>query len=565
MSKKHLHPRRKLVLAIIGIMTSSPLVIAANFDTFDHTQNNFDGLEQATPADSPDTKTSILNSFQQSEVDNKKDRYFEVLNLLKQNKIDSAQSKISELLKQSPNEPQFYNLQALLDTLRKDNAAAQGSYQKALNLDKNNLAAQLGLAKLALDSGDLATAKDHANKALAINDKFSGAYLILADVAYKQKNTAEVEQILLNGYDKSKGNIEQEMQLVNTLGRFYVAQKQPEKLLPLAKEMTKRHNDSTQSLDVLVGAQIANSQFDLAEQTLKQIIKKESGDINHRLLLAKLLSNNPKKEQDTLQLLDETSKIDPNNPQASVYKAAYYIKLKRSPEALAIADKLEKQFPKLAIGKLLKGDVYLADKQIDKAIEAFQQAYKLEPNTAIMFKIADILQAQGKAADAIALLDSESAKDSKNTAIHFKLATLYQQQNNLSQAQVHYEAILNQQADNPLALNNLAWLYSQQNNPKSLELAKKAHALAPDVAAIADTYGYILLKQGQAKEALPVLEKANEATPKDNDMQFHLADAYAANDNKQKAIEILETILKSDQAFSEKVQAQALLSKLKAD
>jgi predicted Zn-dependent protease len=89
--------------------------------------------------------------------------------------------------------------------------------------------------------------------------------------------------------------------------------------------------------------------------------------------------------------------------------------------------------------------------------------------------------------------------------------------------------------------------------------------LAPDVAAIADTYGYILLKQGQAKEALPVLEKANEATPKDNDMQFHLADAYAANDNKQKAIEILETILKSDQAFSEKVQAQALLSKLKAD
>lgn len=555
---------RGLSLAIISLLNISSYVNAANFDTLGSaTQNSFDSMEQAASTQNNTSSSSILNSFQQSEADNKKDHYFVALDLLRHNKINEAQSKITDLLKKFPNEAQFYNLQALLETLRKDNVAAQENYQKSIAIDKNNTAAHLGLAKLVLDGGDLNAAKDYADKALLINDKLTGAYLILADIAYKQKNTTDAEKILRSGYEKIKGDIEQEVQLINTLGKFYVVQKQPEKLLSLAEDMVKRHKNN-QALALLASAQIANTQYDLAEQTLTQIIKKDSQDITHRLLLAKLFSNKAGKEQETLQLLDETVKIDAHNPQAAVYKTAYFIKLKRSPEALALAGSIEKQFPALAIGKLLKGDVYLADKQLDKAIEHFSQAYKIEANTSVLFKIADIMQAQGKVTEAIVLLNTESAKDNKNNALHFKLATLYQQQNNMSQAQLHYETILNQQADNALVLNNLAWLYEQQNNPKALELAKKAYALAPDTPAIADTYGYILLKQGQLKEALVQLEKASSAAPKDNDIQYHLAEAYAVNDNTHKAIDILETIVKAEPDFSEKSHAETLLTKLKA-
>ncbi|SJM89677.1 conserved exported hypothetical protein [Crenothrix polyspora] len=553
-----------LALMILGLLSSSSLSFAANFDSLDHSQSSFDNLEQSSPG-SVAGKSSILNSLQQSAVDSKKDRYFAALNLLKQNKLDDAQSKIAELLKQSPNESQFHNLQALLETLKKNPAGVEQSYQKAIALDKNNLAALMGLAKLALDAGDLNKAKDYADKILILNDKLPSVYLLLADVAYKQKNNAEVERILQAGHEKVKGNLVQEVELVNTLGRFYVSQKQHEKLLALADDMVKRYNGDTRALSVLAGAQIVNTKLDLAEQTLQNIIKQDTGDIKPRLLLAKLISDKPEKEKEVLQLLDETAKIDVNNPQADTYKAAYFIKLKRHPEALVVAEKIEKQFPKLAIGKLLKGDVFLSDKQWDKAIEQYQNVYKMEPNTNVLFKIADIMQSQNKLPDAIALLDAESVKDNKNPALHFKLATLYQQQNNLIQAQLHYEAILNRQADNPLALNNLAWLYSQQNNPKSLELAKKAYTLAPDAAAITDTYGYILLKQGQTKEALSMLEKATASAPKDNDMQFHLAQAHVANDDKQKAIEILENIIKSEQAFSEKSAAEKLLSQLKTN
>jgi len=181
-----------------------------------------------------------------------------------------------------------------------------------------------------------------------------------------------------------------------------------------------------------------------------------------------------------------------------------------------------------------------------------------------LFTIADLLSAQKKPADAIKLLNTELAKNPKNISIHFKLATTYQQQNDYKQAENHYQAMLTEQPDNLLALNNLAWIYSQQKDPKAIEFGKKAFEKGPESAAIADTYGYILLKQGQPAEGLTILEKAAGLAPKANDIQFHLAEAYVANNNKQKALEILETIVKVEQDFSEKKAAVSLLEQLKA-
>jgi len=58
--------------------------------------------------------------------------------------------------------------------------------------------------------------------------------------------------------------------------------------------------------------------------------------------------------------------------------------------------------------------------------------------------------------------------------------------------------------------------------------------------------------------------KGRGLAPQANDIQFHLAEAYVANNNNQKAIEILEHIVKAEQDFSEKKAAVSLLDKLKA-
>lgn len=563
-NKRTITKRYHHVIAM-GLLASSSLVMAANYNALDHQQNNFNSLDQIAPATTEEGRsTSALESFQQAEQSKKRANYLEVLNLLQQNKIEDAQNKISALLIQNPNEADYYNLNALLETLKKDTAAAQQNYEKAIKLDPKNILAYLGSAKLALDDGLLDKAKEYANRALTINDKAINGYLVLADVAYKQKNNAEVEKQLLTAQEKVKGNITAEIEVIKNLAKYYAMQKQPDRILALTEALDSRYPDNSMTLALLAQAQIVNNKKPSAEQTLLKLINLDKQDVGSRLLLVKLLSESPEKEQETLKLLDETAQIAPNNPEALVYKTAYLIKLKRNEEAFELAKKIDTQFPKLVLGKLLKGDVYLAEKKLDKAIDMYQQAYKIEPTDKVLFTLADLMSAEKKQPEAIKFLNNALEKNKKSIAIHFKLANIYQQQNDFKQAEAHYNAMLAEQADNALALNNLALLYSQQKDPRALELAKKAYEKAPGAAAILDTYGNILITQGQLKDGLPILEKAAELAPQENDIQFHLAEAYVANNNNQKAIEILEHIVKAEKDFSEKKAAVALLDKLKA-
>lgn len=566
MKKYSTHNKQTLVAIILGLLTASSNTTAATYDLLDRQQNSLgsDSGQFAPLPNESSSSPSILESLQQSELNKKKSDYLDVLNLLKQNKVDEADKKVSDLLKNNPNEVGFINLQALVFTIKKDIPAAEQSYQKAISLDPKNILAYLGLAKLNLEENKLDQAKEYANKGLAINDKAINAYLLLADIALKQKNTVEVENILTAALEKVKGDVNAEAEIIKNLGKFYASEKQPEKILPLSEDLSKRYPNDNIALSLLAGAQLANNKKDLAEQSLRKIINNDKQDISHRLLIAQLLSEQTGKEKEVLALLDEAAKIDNNNPQASLFKTAYLIKLGRTKEALDMANKLDSQFPKLPLGKVLQGDAYLADKKLDKATAAYQKAYQQQANDKILFTIADLLSAQKKPADAIKLLNTELAKTPKNIGIHFKLATTYQQQNDYKQAENHYQAMLAEQPDNLLALNNLAWVYSQQKDPKAIEFGKKAFEKGPESAAIADTYGYILLKQGQPAEGLTILEKAAVLAPKANDIQFHLAEAYVANNNKQKALEILETIVKAEQDFSEKKAAVSLLEQLKA-
>jgi len=210
----------QLTAIAIGLLSINSLAMASIYNPLEHPQNNFSSLGQLNSSvDEQDKSKSILDSLQQSEITSKRAHYLEILDLLKQNKLDEAGNKIADFLKKHPDEADYYNLQALLDTLKKDPIAAQQNYDKAIRLEPQNTLALLGSAKLALDQDQLAKAQDFANKAIAINTKTINAYLMLADIAYKQKNSAEAEKQLLIAKDKASDDIKIEIEVIKGLGK----------------------------------------------------------------------------------------------------------------------------------------------------------------------------------------------------------------------------------------------------------------------------------------------------------------------------------------------------------
>lgn len=548
----------KKSLTTVSILLLSFTVESATYDLLEEQKSDQLFLPE-TQSGSP--FFDIYLTPQQAINDQKKD-YLEALELIKNKKLKEAENKINILLKNNPKVSEFYNLQALLAVINKQPERAIKSYKKAIDLNPKNLLAHLAMAKLLLDTGDIQHAEEYAYKALSINNKTPSAFYVLANIALKRNRPLEAEKKLLTAKQRNQGNIKLEIAITNNLGKLYIAQKQPLKILSLAKDIVNLHPKESSALSLLANAQLINKQKKQAEQTLNKLVNRDKQNIPDRLLLIRLLVDQPEKEKDALKLLDEISSIAPDNLQVLSQKAAYLTKLKHYQEAREVAAKVNKLAPKSGFLHLIEGEIYLSEKKLDQALAAFQKNYEINPTDKVLTIIVDIMTAKGKQSDAINFLNKELKKNNENLEAHFKLATVYQQQNNLTEAEKHYKSILAVMPDNALALNNLAWAYHQQNNPKALILAEQAYKLAPNSAAIADTYGVILSKLDNLKQGIDVLEKASKLAPMAYDIQYHLAEAYAANGSKKQAIDILNQILKTDRIFSEKDAAIALLKKL---
>ena len=554
---------KKRVAITVSLLLSSNLVIGASYDLVNEQQNDLTELGQM-PLEKIKLHNSFLNaeSFGQQVIADKKQAYIDTLNLLKKNKLEDAQIKINELISQYPKEAEFYNLQGLLETIRKNDDLAIKSYQQSIELNQNNLKGHLGLAMLFVKTDALQKAKEHANKALSIQDTSIAAYFLLADIAYKENRQQDVEGILLTAQKKVQGNIDQEIAVAKNLVKHYAAINQLDKSLVLAQQIIKRYPENSLALSFLANAQLANKDRAQAIQTLEKLIQLEKNDISHRLVLAKLLLNQAKNEKQILKLLDEISSISPGNPQVLAQKTIFLIKLKHYPEALNLVDEIRLLVPDAALPDFLEGEIYLADKKLDQALSVFQKAYKIKPNAKTLNVIINILISQYNQPEAISFLKKVLKNNPNNLAAHFKLASIYDMQKNTSEAVKHYQAILAEQPDNALILNNLAWLYHQENNPKALALAEKAYKQAPKSVSIADTYGVVLVKQGDLAQGIKILEKASKQDPSAYDTQYHLANAYFLKGDSEQAIEILNTIVKSEQNFTEKNVAISLLKKL---
>jgi Tfp pilus assembly protein PilF len=112
-----------------------------------------------------------------------------------------------------------------------------------------------------------------------------------------------------------------------------------------------------------------------------------------------------------------------------------------------------------------------------------------------------------------------------------------------------------------MALNNLAWLYQQAHDPRAEPTAKRAFELAPNVSAIADTYGWILVEAGRSAEALPILERAANAHGAAPETRYHHAVALAKSGKPEEARAVLRP-LRDGPAFEQSAQVHALLVEL---
>jgi Flp pilus assembly protein TadD len=101
-------------------------------------------------------------------------------------------------------------------------------------------------------------------------------------------------------------------------------------------------------------------------------------------------------------------------------------------------------------------------------------------------------------------------------------------------------------------LNNLAWILTNEriDPAEGLELARRARALAPEDAAVLDTFGWSAIRAGKPAEAIAALQDAWQRTS-DAEVRAHLGVALAESGNEAEGIAHVKEAIRERPALAD--------------
>jgi Flp pilus assembly protein TadD len=179
-------------------------------------------------------------------------------------------------------------------------------------------------------------------------------------------------------------------------------------------------------------------------------------------------------------------------------------------------------------------------------------------------RLAELQQTTGEYSKAVSTLEKASQLSPDDADVALQLGYLLERAGGARQAAEHYRTVLAQRSDDPVAQNNLAHILADTggNLEEALRLAQRAQAMLPDAPEVADTIGWIYLKQDNIDSALQVFTNLVNAHPENPTYRYHLGAALLKKGNVSEAREELKGALANDPAENQAAAIRALMESI---
>ena len=241
------------------------------------------------------------------------------------------------------------------------------------------------------------------------------------------------------------------------------------------------------------------------------------------------------------------------------------IRAGRYDDAIAYAKSLQRVLPRSALGHTLEGDALRAAGKPNEAIAAYRAALERGGQGGVALGLFSAMRQAGDTAGADAFIDRWRAEHPEDlVALETSAAAAYQR-GARDEARVLYERLVELRPNHALALNNLAWMYHQASDGRALDTARRAHEAAPSDPNVLDTYGWLLVENGQTEQGLTQLQRAVELAPDSPTSRYHLAAALAKAGDTDAALGVLSELLDSGVRFGEETEARLLRDQLRSN
>jgi len=474
---------------------------------------------------------------------------------------------------------------AMGNTLKADEAVAK---MRAAGVDNDDLA--MMTASVRLQQGDLPGARTVLTEAARKFPSSSDVRTQLAQVLLRQGQAADASTLLLAvlakepaklsalntyiGLKAAENDLPASIKMLETAHRSaprnaaitsmladaLTANTEPSRAIDMLREIGPDRGLPPVLAAALGRAQLAAGRVADARATYAAILKDNPSDLLVRGSYAALLTSEKAFDQ-VRATLEEGLAADPGNYTLMSGLVANEARWKGADAAARLAEDLRGQPNAMPYAAALKGDLYAQLNRPADAARAYMAEYQAAPALPMLVKGVAMLAASGQGDAASRALTDWLREHPKDLQAAQRLAQLDIKAGRYAEAQAHLATVLEVQPGNAMALNNLAWTYLMTGDKRALPTAQQAYLQDPS-GITGDTLGWILVKDGSAKAAVPVLQRAAGLRPGDPGIQYHLAVALSQDGRVAEAAPLLQPLV-AGPAFEEQDQARKLLVDLR--
>jgi tetratricopeptide (TPR) repeat protein len=188
------------------------------------------------------------------------------------------------------------------------------------------------------------------------------------------------------------------------------------------------------------------------------------------------------------------------------------------------------------------GGILAQQEKFDQAQKHLEEFGGLHPAYAVdMIEAqAQLLASQGRYAEAIEYLNRVIAYRPESENALLRKADMLLRMDKVDDAIEVYRYTARRWPENATVLNALGYTLADRTTEykEAEKLIRKALKLQPDSAAIIDSYGWVLYRQGEFEEALSELQRAYE-TLEDPEVAAHIIEVLWKMDRTEESVEQL--------------------------
>ena len=466
---------------------------------------------------------------------------------------------VAEAYKESqPKRAEPWVLTGTLELEKGNETTAIEAFQKALQLEPGDPAANHALAALAVKKKDYVQARKRYEDVLARHEDHLPSLMKLALLDSVEKKENVMIEHLRRAIDAHPEAVAPRVMLA----RYRLLKGEPDKVASVMVPLGDAKENDPAVQEVMALASLAQKQFVEARLYLERLVKIRPDSAQSHFLLAKAYAGAGDVAK-TREQLERVVALSPRAlaPRLALARLALLQKDRRAAEAqIAEAERLG---PGNADVIYLKGVLANIEGNKETAEQLMQQVFEATPNTKTMLAFAQQKWALGEPEEALAIQEQWVEQHPEDVSASLALSGALAQQGKIGEAIQRYEAVLDQDPNNVTALNNLAWYLKDKDPARAMTYARKGVDLAPDNVRILDTLAMVQFVAGQYQKAEETIARALLRAPQDPTLLFHMAMIKEKMGQHAKALELVESALKKTGKFAEREAAKRLLAKLK--